>query len=135
MSVTDNTRTEADGDTRVLHTACTLDCPDACSLAVTVKAGRIVDIDASPDNTFTDGWICAKVKRQAERVYAPERVLTPLIRTGKKGAGEFRSATWDEARQLWVLAIALGFAAQDGLRQQRFAPQGDEALRVEVLGV
>lgn len=90
--------------TRVVHTACTLDCPDACSLAVTITDGptgpRITDIDASSVNPFTDGWICAKVKRHAERVYAPERVLTPLVRTGAKGAGEFRSATWDEALQL-----------------------------------
>ncbi|MEQ1699633.1 MAG: molybdopterin-dependent oxidoreductase [Ilumatobacteraceae bacterium] len=90
--------------TRVVHTACTLDCPDACSLAVTITDGpsgsRITDIDASPVSSFTDGWICAKVKRHAERVYAPERVLTPLIRTGRKGAGEFRSATWDEVLPL-----------------------------------
>ena len=84
-------------DTRVVHTACTLDCPDACSLAVTVTDGRITDIDAGPENPFTDGWICAKVRRHHRRVYAPERVLTPLIRTGAKGAGEFRTATWDEA--------------------------------------
>lgn len=84
-------------DVRVVHTACTLDCPDACSLAVTVTDGRITDIDAGPENPFTDGWICAKVRRHHRRVYAPERVLTPLIRTGAKGAGEFRSATWDEA--------------------------------------
>jgi len=84
----------------VIHTACTLDCPDACSLAVTVTNGRITDVDASPVNPFTDGWICAKVKRHAQRVYAPERVLTPLVRTGPKGAGEFREATWDEATAL-----------------------------------
>jgi anaerobic selenocysteine-containing dehydrogenase len=87
-------------DTHVVHTACTLDCPDACSLAVTVADGRIVDIDAAPENPLTDGWICAKVKRHAQRVYAPERVLTPLIRRGDKGAGEFRSASWDEALEL-----------------------------------
>lgn len=87
-------------DTRVVHTACTLDCPDACSLAVTVTDGRIVDIDAAPGNPLTDGWICSKVKRHARRVYAPERVLTPLVRTGPKGAGEFREATWDEALAL-----------------------------------
>jgi len=92
------------GATSVVHTACTLDCPDACSLAVTITttaAGRrITGIDASPDNTFTDGWICAKVKRHAQRVYAPERVLTPLVRTGAKGSGEFREATWQEALDL-----------------------------------
>ena len=84
----------------VVHTACTLDCPDACSLAVTVTNGRITDVDASPVNPFTDGWICAKVKRHAQRVYAPERVMTPLVRLGAKGAGEFREATWDEATAL-----------------------------------
>ncbi len=84
-------------DTRVVHTACTLDCPDACSLAVTVTDGRITNIDAAPENPLTDGWICAKVRKHAQRVYAPERVLTPLVRVGPKGAGEFRSATWDEA--------------------------------------
>ena len=87
--------------TRILHTACTLDCPDACSLAVTVAdtadGPRIVDIDAAPENPYTDGWICAKVKRHAERVYAPERIRTPLLRVGPKGAGEFREASWAEA--------------------------------------
>jgi anaerobic selenocysteine-containing dehydrogenase len=81
----------------IVHTVCTLDCPDVCSLAVTVTDGRITHIDAAPENPFTDGWICSKVKRHGQRVYAPERVLTPLIRTGPKGSGEFRAATWDEA--------------------------------------
>lgn len=92
--------TGLDSGTRVVHTACTLDCPDACSLAVTVTDGRITSIDAGPDNPFTDGWICAKVRRHHRRVYAPERVLSPLVRTGAKGAGEFRSASWDEALEL-----------------------------------
>jgi anaerobic selenocysteine-containing dehydrogenase len=88
------------GAVRVVHTACTLDCPDACSLAVTVTDGVITDIDAAPGNPLTDGWICAKVKRHAARIYGPDRVLTPLIRTGPKGSGEFRSASWSEAVDL-----------------------------------
>ena len=71
----------------VHHTACTLDCPDTCSLAVTVTDGRITDVDAAPGNPLTDGWICAKVKRHARRVYAPERVMTPMVRTGAEGLG------------------------------------------------
>lgn len=94
------TALDSSPDTRVVHTMCTLDCPDACSLAVTVQAGRITNIDAAPENSFTDGWICSKVKRHAQRVYAPERVLTPLIRTGAKGSGEFRESTWEEASTL-----------------------------------
>jgi anaerobic selenocysteine-containing dehydrogenase len=69
---------------------------------VTVTDGRLTKVDAAPGNPFTDGYICQKVKHHARRVYAPERVLTPLIRTGPKGAGAFRAATWDEALDLVV---------------------------------
>ncbi len=78
-------------------TACPLDCPDTCSLTVTVADGRITKVDAAPGNPLTDGFICQKVKHHAQRVYAPERVVTPLIRTGPKGSGDFRAASWDEA--------------------------------------
>ncbi len=74
----------------VRTTSCPLDCPDTCTLAVTVDDGRIVDVGAAPGNPFTQGFICQKVSRHAQRVYAPERVTTPLVRTGPKGAGEFR---------------------------------------------
>ena len=91
-------------DKVLVRTACPLDCPDACSLEVTLTLGRITKIDAAPvdelSNPLTDGWICKKVKHHADRVYSRERIMTPLIRVGKKGSGEFRSATWDEALDL-----------------------------------
>ena len=83
-------------------TACPLDCPDTCSLTVTVTDGRITRVDAAEGNPLTDGFICQKVKHHARRVYAPERVMTPLIRTGPKGSGEFRATSWDEAVELIV---------------------------------
>ena len=97
----------------VLSTSCPLDCPDACSLAVTVDAGHIVKIDADsgPDsNPFTQGFICHKVKHQARRVYAPERVLVPLIRDGPKGSGAFREASWDEAIRLVAVSLTAAIA-------------------------
>lgn len=98
----------------MVRTACPLDCPDACSLEVTLTAGRITKIDASPvdagSNPLTDGWICKKVKHHADRVYSPERIMTPLIRTGKKGSGEFRSASWDEALDLVAQRITRSIA-------------------------
>ena len=60
-----------DATTRLL-TACPLDCPDTCSLEVTVEDGRLVSIDAGPANPLTQGFICAKVKQHARRVYAPD---------------------------------------------------------------
>ena len=45
----------------VRTTSCPLDCPDTCTLAVTVDDGRIVDVGAAPGNPFTQGFICQKV--------------------------------------------------------------------------
>ncbi len=84
----------------VLTTACPLDCPDTCSLSVTVEEGRLVGVGAAPGNPVTAGWICHKVKHHARRVYAPERVMTPLVRTGRKGEGTFRPVSWDDAIDL-----------------------------------
>src|SRR6516162_6259784 len=85
------------GPASVVETACPLDCPDACSLAVTVQHGKIVTIDGSEKNPVTGGYICAKVRRFGERVYGPDRLLYPGIRKGRKGEGRFERVSWDEA--------------------------------------
>lgn len=98
----------------VHRTACTLDCPDTCTLAVTVRDGTIVDIDASSAedaNPFSTGFICRKVQRSLRRVYSPRRLGTPLLRTGPKGSGEFREASWDEVLDLIATRIAEALAA------------------------
>jgi anaerobic selenocysteine-containing dehydrogenase len=81
-------------------TACPLDCPDACTLNVTVRGGRVTKIDGSHDNHITQGYICAKVRRFPERVYGDDRLLYPAIRRGAKGAGQFKRVTWDDALDL-----------------------------------
>ena len=69
---------------------CPLDCPDTCSLTVTVEAERIVNIRGSHANPYTDGVLCAKVPRAyPEFVHGDRRILTPLRRTGAKGEGTF----------------------------------------------
>lgn len=81
----------------VLDSVCPLDCPDTCSLSVTVDDGRLTRVDGSHRNPLTDGFICAKVRRYAERVYSPLRVLHPQRRVGAKGEGRFERIGWDEA--------------------------------------
>ncbi|MDP7481128.1 MAG: molybdopterin-dependent oxidoreductase, partial [Vicinamibacterales bacterium] len=80
-----------------VDTVCPLDCPDSCSLAVTVEKGKIVAIDGSHLHKVTDGYICGKVRRFAERVYGETRLQHPLVREGRRGEGRFRKASWDEA--------------------------------------
>lgn len=78
-------------------TACPLDCPDACTLEVTVEEGRVIALDGGHANPITDGYICSKVRRFGERVHGAGRILTPAARTGKKGEGRFEPISWDEA--------------------------------------
>ena len=77
---------------------CTFDCPDTCSLDVTVEDGRITKVRGSEAAPFTAGVICNKVARDMPAfVHGPQRILHPLRRTGAKGAGSFERITWDAA--------------------------------------
>ena len=80
-----------------VETACPLDCPDTCSLAVSVERGRIKKIDQSPRHAGTNGFICSKVRRFDQRVYGEERLLYPGSRRGAKGAASFNRINWDQA--------------------------------------
>lgn len=84
----------------VLDSVCPLDCPDTCSLAVTVDSGRVTAVDGSRRNAFTDGYICAKVRRYPERIYSPLRLQHPQRRVGAKGEGRFERISWDDAIDL-----------------------------------
>lgn len=97
--------------TTIHDSVCPLDCPDTCSLGVGVRDGRIVAVDGSHRNPFTEGFICAKVRRFPERIYAPERLLHPMLRRGAKGAGEFVRIAWDEA--LDIIADRLAAVIRD----------------------
>jgi anaerobic selenocysteine-containing dehydrogenase len=94
-------------------TACSLDCPDSCSLEVTVEDGRLVAVDAASAavNSATNGWICAKVKHTPQLLHGPDRVTAPLRRTGPKGSGHFVEISWDEALDLFADKIRVAVAA------------------------
>jgi anaerobic selenocysteine-containing dehydrogenase len=92
---------------------CSLDCPDTCSLSVTVEAGRITKVDGSDRNPLTQGYICAKVRRFPERVYSPLRVLYPQRRVGPKGEGRFERISWAAAIET-IAGRFKAIIAQDG---------------------
>jgi len=92
---------------RVVHTVCSHDCPDSCAVLVTVDdAGRAIKVEGDPSQPVTQGFLCGKVAKYLDRVYAPERILYPLRRkTGvaksplKRGEEHeaFERVSWDEA--------------------------------------
>src|SRR3989442_14370167 len=82
---------------QTLRLVCPHDCPDTCSLVVTVEDGRATDLRGDADHPFTRGFLCQKVARYLDRVYHPERLQHPMERIGPKGAGQFRRISWDQA--------------------------------------
>ena len=94
-------------------TACSLDCPDSCTLEVTVEDGKLVSLDGVTEgaNPTTNGWICAKVKNTPQLLHGPDRLTAPLRRSGRKGSGEFIEIGWDEALDLFATKVTEAVAA------------------------
>src|SRR5437870_13521747 len=79
------------------HSVCALDCPDCCSLLVTVDNGLGSKLRGNPVHPVTRGFLCGKVAQYLEREYSPGRLLYPQRRVGAKGEGRFERISWDEA--------------------------------------
>lgn len=85
---------------RWAYSACPHDCPSTCALEVEVLSPqRIGKVRGHRDHPYTDGVICAKVARYAERIHHPERLLYPMKRTAPKGCGieGFERISWEAA--------------------------------------
>jgi anaerobic selenocysteine-containing dehydrogenase len=82
---------------RQIRGTCPLDCPDTCSWVVTVKDGEAIELRAAKDHPYTRGALCVKVNPYLEHTQAPDRLLHPLRRVGRRGEGKFERITWDEA--------------------------------------
>jgi anaerobic selenocysteine-containing dehydrogenase len=81
-----------------LASVCPLDCPDTCSLSVTVEDDRVVEVRGSKANPYTAGVLCAKVsKLYPDFVHGSNRLSRPLRRVGAKGEGRFEALSWDDA--------------------------------------
>jgi anaerobic selenocysteine-containing dehydrogenase len=81
----------------IRNSVCSLDCPDCCSVLVTVENGRGTKLRGNPVHPVTRGFLCGKVAQYLEREYHPDRILHPMKRVGAKGEGRLERITWDEA--------------------------------------
>lgn len=90
-------------------------CVWRCGLIAKVKNGRVLKLDGNPEHPHSKGNLCPRGQSGLMNTYDPDRVLTPLIRVGKRGEGLFRKASWDEA---------LDFVANKMLEiKQKYGPE------------
>jgi anaerobic selenocysteine-containing dehydrogenase len=85
-------------ESAVGHSVCAHDCPSTCALDVDLLSPQQIGrLHGAKGHPYLEGVICAKVARYAERVHHPDRLTTPLRRSGPKGSGQFVPIGWDEA--------------------------------------
>jgi len=75
-------------------------CVWRCGLLAKVENGKVVKLEGNPDHPHSLGHLCPRGQSGLMNTYDPDRVLTPLIRVGKRGEGLFRKASWEEALDL-----------------------------------
>ena len=83
-------------------------------MLVTVENGKAVEIRGDPTHPTTSGKLCTKVARYLDRTYSADRILHPMRRIGRKGAGRFARISWDEALQEIAERFAAIAASHDG---------------------
>lgn len=108
----------ASGEVAVTYNFCDM-CPWKCGIKVSSLNGEVIKIDGNTADPKSRGKLCARGQGGVSFLNDPDRLKTPLIRTGERGEGKFREATWQEA---------LDYAAEqlESLRDTH----GEEALAV-----
>ncbi len=72
-------------------------CPSRCAVLGFVDGGQVVKIEGQPKSIRNLGRICAKGQAGAAKINDPDRIMTPLKRTGRRGEGKWKTISWDEA--------------------------------------
>lgn len=85
-------------ETKTVRSTCSPNCTGACGMDALVYKGRIVTLTQSSDYTESqhNPRGCLKGQSMLNLIYGPDRLKHPLIRTGERGEGKFRIASWDE---------------------------------------
>ena len=82
----------------LVPTTC-FNCESACGLLAYIDkaTGEVRKFEGNPENPGSRGRNCAKGPATLNQVNDPDRILYPLKRRGKRGAGEWERVSWDEA--------------------------------------
>ncbi len=72
-------------------------CSARCPIKVTVEKDRVTFLEGNPHVPGMAGSLCPRGVSGIALLNDEQRVQHPMIRTGERGSGQWRKATWDEA--------------------------------------
>jgi len=81
----------------IVPTTC-FNCESACGLLAYIDkdSGNVRKLEGNPYHPGSRGRNCAKGPATINQLTDPDRILYPLKRKGKRGAGEWERVSWDE---------------------------------------
>lgn len=86
-----------------IFTACDM-CFNRCGVIARLSgkgaARRVVKLDPNPHCSKSRGMLCARGNSGLDQLTNPDRLTTPLLRTGKRGEGKWKAISWEEALDL-----------------------------------
>ena len=71
-----------------------------CGIDAYVKDGVIIKVEGARENPHNAGTLCAKGAASRQYAYHKDHILSPLVRKGSRGSGDFEAVSWDEAFDL-----------------------------------
>jgi len=81
---------------REIYSLCFM-CSVRCPIRVIVEDDQVKWIEGSPHVEGIEGSLCPRGAAGIAHLYDHERVRSPMIRSGPRGSGQWRKATWEEA--------------------------------------
>ncbi len=83
-------------ESHAIRSTCGL-CYAGCGILVHMVDGKPVKIEGDPDSPVNKGALCEKAMASLEYLYHPERLRSPLRRSGGRGGGHWEKISWHEA--------------------------------------
>jgi anaerobic selenocysteine-containing dehydrogenase len=80
----------------IKKTTCSV-CDAHCGVNAYVRKGRLIKVEGAREHPLNRGTLCTKGATNRQYIYHADRLLTPLLRTGERGSGEFAAISWNEA--------------------------------------
>jgi thiosulfate reductase/polysulfide reductase chain A len=114
---------------RTIATTCDM-CFWKCGAIATVRDGKLWKIEGNPLDPLSQGRLCTRGTGGIGAHYDPDRLRTPLIRVGKRGAEQWKTASWDEALD-HVAARMKKLAAEHGPETVAVFKHGISAYYIE----
>src|SRR5437868_1578224 len=102
---------------QLVPTTC-FNCEAACGLLAYVdrESGAVRKFEGNPEHPASRGRNCAKGPATLNQINDPDRILYPLKRAGKRGAGQWTRVSWDEA--LNDIAARISRAISEGRQNE-----------------